>query len=440
MNAELAENAEARSRIGRGPTFGRAWRCTNERIGKSHSRELRARLLPMRSFAQRTRRRRAGRSRFQLTLRGLCGLCVYAFLSVLCLLGVIRAQSPTSWPQFRGSPLLVGVAPDPLKAPLKVQWTYQAGESVESSAAIVNGTVFVGSQPGVLIALDLVSGKPKWEYKVSEAGLAESSPAVARDLVLVGDLGGVLHAVGAADGKARWTFKTGAEIKSSPVVVGDRVLIGSVRRAPLLPGPRGKARLEGRDQGAGARDAGGRNGVAYVAGCDEILRAIRVADGRELFTMSSGSYTAASPAIVGSRAYYGTFENEVLAVDLDARKFVWRYRHAERNFPFYASAAVADGRVFVGGRDKMVHALDAATGKSIWTFTTRARVDSSPAVAGGIVWVGSNDGRLYALDAASGKSVWEFDAGGPLSASPAIAGGRLVIGSQDGTVFCLGPA
>mgnify|MGYP003347569740 CR=1 FL=1 len=37
----------------------------------------------------------------------------------------------------------------------------------------------------------------------------------------------VFHAVSAATGKALWTFKTLAEIKSSPVVVGDRVLVGS---------------------------------------------------------------------------------------------------------------------------------------------------------------------------------------------------------------------
>ena len=87
-----------------------------------------------------------------------------------------------------------------------------------------------------------------------------------------------------------------------------------------------------------------------------------------------------------------------------------------------------------------MHALDRQTGKAAWTFTTRARVDSSPVVAGGRVYVGSNDGKLYVLDAASGKSVFEFEAGGPLSASPAVASGRLVIGSQDGKLFCLGAA
>jgi outer membrane protein assembly factor BamB len=128
----------------------------------------------------------------------------------------------------------------------------------------------------------------------------------------------------------------------------------------------------------------------------------------------------------------------VLAVDLKARKIVWRYKHPDRNFPFYSSAALTGDRVIVGGRDRMVHAIDRKTGKALWTFATRARVDSSPAVAGGRVYVGSSDGKLYVLDAASGKRVFEFEAGGPLSASPALVTGRLVIGSQDGKLFCLG--
>ena len=83
----------------------------------------------------------------------------------------------------------------------------------------------------------------------------------------------------------------------------------------------------------------------------------------------------------------------------------------------------------IGGRDKMVHAIDAQTGEPRWTFTTRARVDSSPATSGG---------RLYVLDLATGDKLWEFDTAAPLVASPAIAEGRLVIGSEDGVVYCFG--
>jgi len=128
----------------------------------------------------------------------------------------------------------------------------------------------------------------------------------------------------------------------------------------------------------------------------------------------------------------------VLAANLKTRRIVWRYRHPDRSFPFYSSAALAEGRVFVGGRDKMMHALDAASGKEIWTFPTGARIDSSPALAGSRGYVGSNDGKLYVFDTSSGRIIQQFEAGGPLSASPAIADGRVVIGSQDGKLFCLG--
>ena len=194
----------------------------------------------------------------------------------------------------------------------------------------------------------------------SPDGIGESSPAVAGGLVYFGDLGGVVHAVDAATGKAAWTFKTGSEIKSSPVVVGDKVLIGSYDSHLYALGAKdGKLRWKVQTEGYVHATPAVVDGVAYIAGCDEILRAIRISDGKEMFTISSGAYTGASPAILDGRAYYGTYENEVLGVDLKAqqdRRGATSIR--ERNFPFYSSAAVAGDRVIVGGRDKFVHALD----------------------------------------------------------------------------------
>ncbi len=136
--------------------------------------------------------------------------------------------------------------------------------------------------------------------------------------------------------------------------------------------------------------------MAFIAGCDEVFRAIRISDGKEVFSVSSGAYTGASPALRSGMAYYGTFDNEVLGVSLGQKQVAWRYEHPQRKFPFYSSAAVTASRVVLGGRDKLVHGLT-LNGKTAWTFTTRARVESSPAIAGGRVYIGSNDGRFYVL-------------------------------------------
>src|SRR5205807_3968037 len=70
-------------------------------------------------------------------------ICVYLCSSVVALSG-------QDWPQFRGNHALTGVATSALPDTLKLLWTYEAGESIESSAAIVNGVVYVGSTNGNL--------------------------------------------------------------------------------------------------------------------------------------------------------------------------------------------------------------------------------------------------------------------------------------------------
>ena len=116
--------------------------------------------------------------------------------------------------------------------------------------------------------------------------------------------------------------------------------------------------------------------------------------------MSVDGYVGASPAIASGCAYFGTFENEVLAVDLKNNQVLWRFE-PEREFGFYSSAAVTEDLVIIGGRDKNVHAIDRTTGERLWAHPTGARVDASPVVVGRRV-------------------------------------GRLVISTVDGMVLCLG--
>ena len=358
---------------------------------------------------------------------------------ILCLAVSVMAQDTPAdnWSQFRGNHSLTGVSNSNVPASLKPLWTYEAGESIESSAAIVGGTVFVGSQKGELVALSLENGSVYWKFSTGSP-IGESSPAYGSGVVYIGDLGGWINALNASDGRKLWAFKTGGEIKSSPVVIGDRVLIGSYdEHLYCLSARNGTVLWKAKTNGPVHSTPGISDGMALVAGCDEVFRAIRISDGQEVFTVNSGAYTGASPAVRSGIAYYGTFDNQVLSVDLQKRSVAWEYEHPTRKFPYYSSAAVTTNRIVLGGRDKLVHGLT-LDGKAAWTFTTRARVESSPAIAGGRVYVGSNDGRFYVLALTTGAKLWEFNAGAPLSASPAIANGRIVIGSQDGRLYCFG--
>ena len=350
----------------------------------------------------------------------------------------LSSAPANEWRQFRGSPRLTGLSSSTVPATLKVLWTYELGDIIESSAAIADGVVYVGGGNGDLVALDFDSGKLKWKYSTGNL-IGESSPAVGAEAVFVGDLGGLLHAVRIADGKALWTFKTTSEIKSSPVIANGAVLFGSYDgNLYAIDEKTGRLRWKFTTNGMVHATPAVQDGLAFIAGCDSILRAIRISDGKEAYQVQSGAYTGASPLIDGTRAYYGTFNNEVLGVDLQRRRILWRYADPDRRFPFYSSAALAGGRIILGGRDKYIHAIDVKTGKAAWTFATRARVDSSPVIAGGRVYIGSSDGKLYVLDSVTGKKLSEFDAGAGLTTSPAVASGRVVIGSQDGRLYVLG--
>ncbi|MFB0555531.1 MAG: PQQ-binding-like beta-propeller repeat protein [Phycisphaerae bacterium] len=72
---------------------------------------------------------------------------------------------------------------------------------------------------------------------------------------------------------------------------------------------------------------------------------------------------------------------------------------------------VADGKLFLASVDThTVHALDAASGAKLWSYTAGGRVDSPPTIYNGRVLFGSADGWVYCLRASDGMLAWRFRA------------------------------
>jgi outer membrane protein assembly factor BamB len=97
---------------------------------------------------------------------------------------------------------------------------------------------------------------------------------------------------------------------------------------------------------------------------------------------------------------------------------------------------VAGGLVFVADRTGVVRALD-PEGRSVWEAFTGGAVYYPPAVAHDRIYVGSADGRVYAMEARSGRTLWSFRVAprarlipvfGRLISSWPVAGGVVVDG------------
>ena len=92
--------------------------------------------------------------------------------------------------------------------------------------AAAGDQAFVGHRDNEFLAFDLKKQKLLWTYK-DRLFPYESSAAVTTDRVLFGGGDKRLHCVRRDNGKVVWTFSTRGAVDSSPVVCGDKVLVGS---------------------------------------------------------------------------------------------------------------------------------------------------------------------------------------------------------------------
>ena len=111
--------------------------------------------------------------------------------------------------------------------------------------------------------------------------------------------------------------------------------------------------------------------------------------------------------------------NQINADNVKKLGLVWSYP-LESSRGVEATPVVVDGIMYQTASWSVVHAIDARTGKQLWTFDPKVDrekgykgccdvVNRGVALWKGKVFVGAYDGRLFALDAATGKVVWEKD-------------------------------
>lgn len=345
-----------------------------------------------------------------------------------------RAQSDERWPQFGQNRMntghVAGIAPS---APVTDRWTYETGDGVSSSPAVVDGTVYIGSADGSVYALSAADGKEQWSYETGDG--VSSSPAVHDGTVYVGSLDESVYALSAADGEERWTFETGGGVVSSPTVVDERVYLGSHDGAIYaLSTADGSERWSYETGGEIWSSPAVADGTVYIGSRDGAVHAVSTTDGSEQWTHSTDGWVESPPAVVGSTVYAGSLDGSVYALSEADGTEQWVFT---ADSGVASSPAVADGTVYIGSEDNGVYALSAADGTELWRFATGDRVFSSPAVVDGVIYIGGVDGAVYALAATDGTEQWSHRTGGPVFSSPAVAGETVYIGSGTGSVFAL---
>ena len=348
----------------------------------------------------------------------------------------------TIWSMTRGGSDLSGrIAVDVPKNPT-IKWTFDAEEMITAEAAIAHGRAYVGNEYGVLFAIDNRTGKQVWKFTTEDAITA--APAVSDSALFLPSNDGKLYALDPESGTEIWQYGTGDKISASPVLVNNPVgghpwvlINGYDGTTRCLDAKTGEVvwKYETEDFINGSPAVVDGRFVVF-GGCDAQLHVVNLANGSLVRMIPTEAQIINSIATMGTMAFCGNYANQTVGFDITEGTVAWIYQ--DKNLPFYSSPGVGEDLLFIGSRDKHLHAVDQELGVVAWKYKTGARVEGSPIVFEDAVVFGSDDGRVYALKLDSGEEIWKMDIGEGLTASAAFGYGNIIISGEDGTVFAIG--
>ena len=315
-----------------------------------------------------------------------------------------------------------------------MRWRFRTRSWVDAAPAVVDGTVYIGSQDANLYALDEKTGRRRWSYEVGGGITGEA--VVIDGIAYVSSLDHNLYAIDTLSRTTMWTFETGDRLWSGPVVADGVVYVGSKDASVYAVDAATGGLVWQYDTGdsiiGGVRLHGD---MLLFPSYDYSLYALDVSDGTLLWRAAMGSGSATRPGVGDGAVYVGDFDGRVYAFDVETGRSLWTQWLGETDI--WASPVVHGDLVLVGASDGRLYALADDDGSLRWSFATEGEIGSTPAISDGTVYFGSYDDGIYAVDIATGGLAWRFATEGDIGAAVAVLNGTVYAGSRDGALYAI---
>lgn len=269
----------------------------------------------------------------------------------------------------------------------------------------------------------------KWCAREEFASNEPHDPIVVGDRVIVGSDKGEIRAYRCKDGEQLWMQNYGGRLFHPPSSDGVRVYFMSNR------GLTAAAAADGTEVWAtklpfddGPVIALVKPALVCAAGDDGSLVVVDAASGKEAWTAEFLTDAPADPpGFAGGAARIGNGkarpstlasdngvvfvsifdQSRLVAYDAKTGKRLWSY---QSDGWVFGPAVATNKHVFFGSQDNHVYCLDRQTGQKVWSFKTNGRIESGAAVDDRFVYIPSCDGCLYCLTQPDGKEQWRFAA------------------------------
>ena len=307
-----------------------------------------------------------------------------------------------------------------------VQWSFATNPDQlpdQFTAPIVSdGIIYTGTYSGKLMALDLRSGAVVWE--VTTGSPIDSAPAMNESKVMVASREGTIYCLNRTTGSVHWKYSTDSPIYAPLTVHKEWVF------------------------------AGGLDGHIY---------ALDIETGDQLWRYGGSGSLVSGIAVDGNVVVASYNDNYLRVLDRNEGKFRFKYFNTAGN----EGTSIADGKIYLAGRDGKVRAIDSSEKEAfydkivrwsqvqsfawgwrdtvphqrgyIWSYhLPNSKFIGFPSIKGNRLFAVAMEGDMISLGRQQGHEKWSFKAGGPkirLTTSPVLLGDWVVAGDSEGTLY-----
>lgn len=377
-----------------------------------------------------------------------------------------------AWGQAGRTTQNTAFIPESPPVPGKVEWTFSvvhgstnpAPPRVISAPSVAGERVFLTTDDGRAVALDLKTGALLWEYETGEPSTAP--PAVAAGLVIFSSRPGQVFALDWSTGELRWQVDLESNIAAPPIIAEGRAYVGTADNILYALDATTGRRLWRFDSSSWVvSQVAYSDGSLVVTTTDSVVHVLNAETGREQFIYDTGRgrnlYGSAS--ILDDTAYIASHRGSLTAVKWDLssvplERRIWSARVkmavwwsifdppvqkgtvwiSHMGGRIIRSPAVDGDKVYASVKDGRVVALDARSGELRWESQVGGEITTGPVVAGDTVLVGTKKGHIAGIDAETGALAWDFKTGdSEITSSPIVSGGIILAAARDGTLYAI---